>query len=396
MSVGSSNRTGIAFIEETVEGAIPTPTAVFSDLRFTGESLSLTLANTESKEISDSRQTTDLVQTGAECGGGINFELSGGTYDKFFEAALGSTFSTAINISATGIAFAPNAAGDTITGSGFPTIVANQWILVSGCLLAGLPNNGLHQVASANGTVITLKSKSVIAAYTATAVTVTIVGKMLRNPTTGLGLLKKSFCIERRHGDINKFFIFKGMRVNTVSLKCATGAIVDGSMDFLGRSSASGEVTYSTSAINAATTTKVLNAISDVETANILIDGVSMGSAYIQSLDFAISNNLRGIKAIGIKGNADIAEGKLGVTGNLNVYFNDTVFYTKYINSSEFSISYSILNKETGRGYVISIPRAMISTDKVNAASEGQDLVENMAWMGLKCIAGYTIQIDAF
>lgn len=393
MSVGSSNRTGIAIIEEVTEGI--TPAAAFSDLRFTGESLSLTLANTESKEISDSRQTTDLVQTGAECGGSINFELSGGTYDKFFEAALGSTFSAPINISATGIVFAPNAAGDTITGTGFPAIVANQWILVSGCLLAGLPNNGLHQVASATGTVITLKSKSVITAYTA-AGTVTITGKMIRNPTTGAGLTKKPFSIERRHGDINKFFIFRGMRVNTVNLKCATGAIVEGSIDFLGRNSASGDTTYGTGTMVAATTTKVLNAISDVETANILIDGASLGSAYIQSLDFAISNNLRGIKAIGIKGNADIAEGMLGVTGNLNVYFNDTVFYNKYINSSEFSISYSILNKETGRGYVISIPRAMISTDKVNAAAEGQDIIENMAWSGLKCAAGYTIQIDAF
>ena len=189
------------------------------------------------------------------------------------------------------------------------------------------------------------------------------------------------------------------MRPNSISMNFATGSIITGSINFLGKSSAVGATTFvpsNAAGVNPATTTKVLNAITDVKNENIMIDGEVVDSSYISGLNFTISNNLRGIKAIGYKGNAEIAEGRFSATGSLNIYFNDTKFYDKYVNSSEFSIAYSVGNVETGKGYAFTFTRSMISDDGVNASGTGQDIVENMSWQALMNAQGFTVQIDSF
>lgn len=399
MAVASSNRTSLRYSTEASYGV--TPADQMRELRTTGETLKLTLSNTASKELNDSRQVTDLVQTGAECGGGINFELSGDTYNDFIQACIGGTWGTATSITdSTAISFTAGTGAankDKISGTGlFTNIAVGQWILVSGAAVE--MNNGLKQVEARTNDQLTLTTFGAITTAAA-GDTVSIKAKMIRNPSTGADFVARSFSIERKHDDVQKYFIFRGMRVNTLSMKFATGSIIDGSIEFLGKNSAVQATSFVAANIPdvlPATTTKVLNAITDVETSNILIDGEAVESTYISNVSVNISNNLRGIKAIGYKGNAEIAEGQLAVTGNLDIYFNDTEFYNKYTESSEFSISYSVLNKETGKGYVFTFPRCMISSDDINATGTDQDVVEGMGWQALRCANGYTVQVDAF
>ena len=400
MTVASADRTSLRYNKEITYGV--TPNEKMQDLRYTGESLGLQISNTESQEISDARQVTDLVQTGAECGGDINLELSGGTYDDFLLALIGvNAWTNVVNIAANAtISFTAgtDAANlDEISGTGlFGSVADGQWLFVRGA--TNPKNNGMKQVKTATADMLTLSSFGGLTNEAAGA-SVSITGKMLRNPSTGAEFIQKSFSFERSHSDVGKFFIFRGMRVNSLSLNFGTGSIITGSINFLGKDSDVASTTFvanNAGGVLPATTTKVLNAITDVKNKNIVIDGEAVDSSYISALSFSISNNLRGVKAIGYKGNAEISEGRLSITGNLNIYFNDTKFYEKYVDSSEFSLAYSVVNEETGRGYAFTFPRAMISSDQPNASGTGQDVVENMGWQALKCVGGYSVQIDAF
>lgn len=91
MPVGTTNRTQMAYIAETVFGTTPGVGAM-QILRYTGESFDNNFSFTESAEIIADRMTTSMVRTAASGGGELAFELSYGMFDPFLEAALGGTW----------------------------------------------------------------------------------------------------------------------------------------------------------------------------------------------------------------------------------------------------------------------------------------------------------------
>jgi hypothetical protein len=92
-TTASSNLARLRLIPETTFGETPT-VGNSKDIRFTGESLDYSITTETSKEIRSDRQIADLVQTGAETAGDIQFEMSYGTYDELIAAALGGTWAT--------------------------------------------------------------------------------------------------------------------------------------------------------------------------------------------------------------------------------------------------------------------------------------------------------------
>lgn len=85
----SSNLARLLIAPEVNFGVTPT-SGNSKTLRFTGESLQFGITTETSQEIRADRQISDLIQTGAEASGDINFELSYGTYDDLIAAALGN------------------------------------------------------------------------------------------------------------------------------------------------------------------------------------------------------------------------------------------------------------------------------------------------------------------
>jgi hypothetical protein len=73
-----------------VQVACGTPATSLISLRYTSESLAMTTEATQSNEIRDDRNVTDLVRTSASVGGAIGFELSYETFDIFFQGLLQS------------------------------------------------------------------------------------------------------------------------------------------------------------------------------------------------------------------------------------------------------------------------------------------------------------------
>ena len=91
----NSSQTELSYIAETNWGVTPTsPAPVFQAIRMTGESLKILNESVESDEIRPDRNVADDVDVGGGASGGIDGELSYGTFDDFLESVLFGTWST--------------------------------------------------------------------------------------------------------------------------------------------------------------------------------------------------------------------------------------------------------------------------------------------------------------
>jgi hypothetical protein len=88
---GTSNRTALRFVKETVFKTTPA-TPVLQNLRYTGEGVAYNQKNIKSNEIRSDRMTSDLILVGADVSGDLSFELSYNSFDALIEAALCSSF----------------------------------------------------------------------------------------------------------------------------------------------------------------------------------------------------------------------------------------------------------------------------------------------------------------
>ena len=89
----NSSQTELSYVAEDTWGVTPTsPTPAFQAIRMTGESLKITNESVVSDEIRSDRNVPDTILVGGDASGGIDGELSYGTFDDFIESALFSTW----------------------------------------------------------------------------------------------------------------------------------------------------------------------------------------------------------------------------------------------------------------------------------------------------------------
>lgn len=89
----TGSRHSMAYIAESTRGTTPA-TPAFSNVRHNGTNLGLSKSTIESNEIREDRQIAFMRHGNKSVAGDINIELSYGTFDDFFEAALGGTWAT--------------------------------------------------------------------------------------------------------------------------------------------------------------------------------------------------------------------------------------------------------------------------------------------------------------
>lgn len=90
----NSSQTELSYIAESAWGVTPTgsPLPAFQAIRMTGESLKITIESVVSDEIRPDRNVPDTIFVGGDASGGIDGELSYGTFDDFLESVLFSTW----------------------------------------------------------------------------------------------------------------------------------------------------------------------------------------------------------------------------------------------------------------------------------------------------------------
>lgn len=382
--MSDSSQVALRYLSEVTWGV--TPTAALTNMRFTGESLDFAIDNIISQEIRSDRQITDLVQVGANSQGDVNFEVSYEAMDDFFEAAFYSDFAADVAFSASTVsaANADNSFNDS--GSGFPALTPGQVIKVDG-FTGDAANNGFFVVVSRTAAKIVVSGGTLV--DDAAGETVTISGRNMRNGTTA-----KSFTMEKNFTDKTQFIWFKGMRVGQMTLNLAAQQIMNGTFTFLGGASGRAGTTIGTGGPTAAPTNEVLNAVSDL--ASLLVDGAPLANTFIQSLTITLNNNLRGLPAIGVLGNAQIGAGTINVTGNMTVYFEDGTLYDKYVGSTPVSVLWAVKDANE-QGYAIYMPEVKFQTGQILAGGIDQDVVASFDYQAIMDPSlGFTIQLDAF
>lgn len=380
--------------EEATWGTLATCT--FQELRFTSESFAYNITNITSAEIRSDRQITDLIQTGAETSGGLNFELSYDSFNEFLEGALWSDWSTNLAISAKGIGI--NIDGTLTAGTGATEGTANfslatigQWIELRGS--SNTTNNGYYQITAKASSVSMTVSPVPDATVASGTDTITIGGSYLRNGTT-----EHSYSVIRQHAGLtspsNQYFTFLGQVVNTFNLSAQSASILTGSFDFMGKSATLSSASTEAVAATAAGTTAVLNAVANV--AEVKEAGSDVASCLVQGLDFTVANNVRGLQAIGEVGNCDVGVGKCDVTGTLTAYFKDNSFFDKYLAGTASSISYKA-EDATGNAYIVDFPNIEYETDGINVGGQDQDVIETLGFRAVRSgTYDYTIQVCKF
>lgn len=268
-------------------------------------------------------------------------------------------------------------AGASTTGTDLWTgLVAGQWIRLRA------PGNGadnsLHKVSSATATVITLDVATPLPAYAGSSVTgCKIVASRLSNGTT-----QRSFTVEKGFTDAAQYFAYRGMNLSKLSMNFASGAVVGGSFEFLGKDCmAPTGATQLSSTVLPSKTGDVMNAVAGV--GNVLENGSAITGTYIKSLKFDLDNKLRGQTAIGVFGNAAVVPGTLEVKGEIEVYLANGTMYTKFINNTATSVEFTMKDMTTGFAYALKFPKVKFNDAKVQAGGLDQDVMLTMPFTAL-------------
>lgn len=374
MALASSNRAQVRYIEETVFGVTPAAGNP-KNLRVTGESLDFSISSETSKEIRSDRQTTDTVQVGASASGGVNFELSYAEFDPLIEAVLQDTwvhYGTAGAGAALSLGIDSTArtltAGVAPTGNdAFTNLEVGQWFKLTAPSDAA--NGAYLKVASRTTTVITVDAATPIPG---TGTRAAVANCVIKSSRLKNGVTQRSFTVEKEFADVGQFFAFRGMTASEFSLEFASGQILGGSINFMGKDSQQATATFLPGTPVASQTYDVMNAVSGV--GNIMEAGVALTGQFIKSLSLSVNNGLREQTAIGTMGSVAIAAGTLNVSGDIELYLADGTMYNKFRNNTATSLSFSAKDG-SGNGYVIVLPKIKFTSMQVQAGGLDSDVM---------------------
>jgi len=381
--MSDANRIRMSYIAEDTYGETKTGSNL-QTLRLTGESVKMDTDTTSSNELRSDRQTSDIIRNNISASGSIEWEMSYGAYDDLIAAWLMSSgWSSPVSVTATTIAAVNATNSITDSGDGFGTLVAGQWIKVSGFDTAA--NNGYFKIETAAAGEITVSGGTLTDESAGESVTIQMGGQVTQGTTS------TSFNIERAYTDIaGEFVLNTGMMVSSGSMNISPDQIITGSFDFLGRQAASMAASAGTG-YTAAPTNSVMNAIDNV---NVLLSDGSSFSA--REFSLSLNNNLRTRLQIGHLGAISIGTGTVDVTGSLTAYFQSSADMDKYRNFTTTSIAIA-LEDVSGNGYVIELPSVKFTDGTDNASGKNTDIMATLNWSAfMDATEGITIRIARF
>lgn len=371
--MSNADQVKLSFHDESTFGAAGTGN--YQTLRFTSESLHQETDTTESKEISPTREISDIIRTSIKTGGGIKFELSYGTYDDFlrrlFQSAAwaGANTVTASDISASSVDNSLNSAG---SGFGSSFVVGN-WVRISGFTGAGLTANaGYGKIVSATTAKIVLSHIILVTDAAGEAVTVKQ-GDQITN-----GATIDWMTIQKEWTDLtNIWAILTGQTVEGASLTVNADGIIEGEFSMMGKLEDS-KAANTGSGYVAATTTTIMNAIDNVVA--VYENGLSVA---VNGFTFNFANNLRARKLVATLGASSIGSGKFKPSGTLDLYFEDHTLADKHIDFTPSSFA-TVMRDSAGNAYIWDFPRIKYTAAPRDTEGENTDVMVKAAWSAYK------------
>lgn len=349
-------------------GTIPAGNGV--TIRLTGESLEGTTQKTKSREIRSDRQSTDIVRTGVGVTGGIDGELSYGAFDAFMEAALlSAAWAGTVTVAGTNISAAAADNSINSASSAFGSIVAGQWVRITGF--------------TTNGATIWAR------VTTATAAKLIIAGITLVNESAGpsvsvkasdkiqIGTTRSDFVFERKHGDVASTFAdFVGCSFESMDIGITAQGIITIKFGVVGKQEQANTSTQMGTP-TAAAANDVMNGIDHPY--KVWEGGISAANEMsAMEISLRVANKLRPQINIGNLGPAGILAGDVDVTGTMKAYFVSNAIKTKYLAFTRTSFAF-LVRDSLNNAYVFELPAVKFDKCKTVAGSVGSDVIAEMA-----------------
>ena len=296
----------------------------------------------ESNEIRTDHQVADFRHGVRSAEGTLSGELSPKTYSDFMAAlvakdfasvTLGAAVTTTVTVSGSTYNFV-RASGSAITaGLRVGMVVRFSGLTTS----ADNSRNFLVAAISADGLTVTcvpLNGVAPTAQGTGTSVTWTAPGKVTFSPTSGH--TEDSFTVEQWFADIAQSEVFTGMRVGSMNVALPSTGITTVDFGFMGKDLTQKGTTQYFSSPTAQGTQGIFAAVNGV----MLVGGTPV--ALVTSADMAVERAMETATAVGSNSVAEIFNGRLRVTGNMSVYFQDATFRNYFDNETTVSVVFAL------------------------------------------------------
>lgn len=341
-------------------------------LRRVTADFNLTKESYTSNEITPSMQTIDMRHGVRSAEGSLSAELSPGTYSDFMGSVLardftagGSTTGAEVTIATSGSFFTVTRTAGSYLADGF--YVGNLVRLAGVGLNAANAGNNLLIVALSAlvMTVQVLSSTTLVPEGSIAAVDVAVVGKQTYVPLSGH--TDDSYSVEQFYSDIAQSELYTGLKVGSFSVDLPATGLVTASLNFTGKNlEQTGTTQYFTTP--AATNTEgIFAAVSGA----LIVNGVP--SALVTSMSINIERALEAANVVGSNFAADVFTGKINVTGNMSVYFEDATFRDYFDDEAKVSLIMALTTGEDkdAEAIVFTMGKVKINTGSAQDAELG-------------------------
>lgn len=369
MTLASSSSVAVRAIKESQFGVIPT-TGNPIELRITGESLSFDITKEVSKEINKNRTNSSIVPVSANASGDLMSEIYYAGNDEMLASTLQSAWSV-FGTNGVGTAVSVDVTATTITAAVAPTganaftnLKPGQWFRLES---AGANDGKILRVSTTTApttTVITLDTNT--PGVASTGESVQIQSSRLTHGTT-----QTSWTLERENSDIGVFIAYKGMTPSKVSWSIASAALSGMTFSFMGKDGLENTATNLPGTPTPSPAYEIQSGVGGATSA-VWADGAPITGTYVKSVTLDFDNALRSQEAIGTLGAVAIGSGTIACTLTMQVYFANKDLFTKFRQNTNSSFIFSTTDND-GNGYILTIPKANITTWKSNAGAKDQD-----------------------
>jgi hypothetical protein len=397
MPISKGTAKQVAYKKETTFGTLAGNTSG-KLLRRVTANFNLVKEAYESSEIRVDRQVADFRHGVRSAEGTLNGELSSASYADFMGSIVGKDF-TAVTLG--------SAVQATVTVSGTTyTLVRTTGSWLTDGLRVGMvvrasgltttadntKNLLVASLTATNAVVVPLNGSTLTAQGTASSVTLTAPGKQTFVPATGH--TDDSYTVEEFYADIAQSEVYTGMKVNSVSVQLPATGLTTVDIGFAGKDLAQTGTTQYFTSPTAQNSNGIFAAVNGV----MLVDGAPV--ALITSADFAVERATENATVVGSNSVADIFTGRIRVTGNMSVYFQDAAFRDYFDDETPVSVVLTVTADSTANSDFVgfTLPKVKLGSFTkddgelgIVASASFQALLNNVTTAGL---AATTIQIQ--
>jgi len=372
----------VAYKKETTWGTAAGATGA-QQLRRVSSDFNLVKETYESNEIRTDRQVADFRHGVRSAEGTLSGELSPKTYSDFMQSLVGRDFTAVTAAASLSVTIAASSTLWTVTRAAGSWITDNFRVgMVFRLTAAGMNANNTGKnllIVSMTATVLTvqvLNGTTMTAEGPIASTTATVVGKQTYVPASGH--TEDSYTVEQWFSDIAQSEVFTGMRVGSMNVSLPSTGLTTTDFGFMGKDLAAKGTTqyFTTPAVQG--TDGIFAAVNGA----VIVNGLPV--ALITSADFSVERAMESATTIGSNSIAEIFNGRIRVTGNMSVYFQDATFRNYFDNETTVSVILALTSDNTATSSFLTFTLPKVKLGSFSKDDGELGLVASTSFTALK------------